>query len=297
MRYLPALATTGGMLIGISTPYRKIGLLHQKHRDHFGVDSADTLVVQGASKRFNPLLVDEVIAAQRVADPAAAGSEWDAEFRTDIGAFLDDELIDGAIEHGRPLELPPRDGYSSYKCFVDAAGGTGGASYALAIGHEERHDKDHNLFVIDVVRGTSGKFDPGEVTKQYAALCKDYRVRSVVGDNYSAQWVAGAWSQSGVGYERSELPKSQIYLEALPLFTRGLVRLPDHPKLLRELRLLERHTHRSGKDTVDHPRNGHDDHANVCLRRAARALELPRLQHPIRGMGRGLRPRQGRPRA
>jgi hypothetical protein len=35
--------------------------------------------------------------------------------------------------------------------------------------------------------------------------------------------------------------------------------------LLRELRLLERHTHRSGKDTVDHPRNGRDDHANaVC---------------------------------
>jgi hypothetical protein len=41
--------------------------------------------------------------------------------------------------------------------------------------------------------------------------------------------------------------------------------LPNHPKLLRELRLLERHTHRSGKDAVDHPRNGHDDHANaVC---------------------------------
>ena len=27
---LPALATTGGMLIGISTPYRKVGLLYQK---------------------------------------------------------------------------------------------------------------------------------------------------------------------------------------------------------------------------------------------------------------------------
>ena len=33
--------------------------------------------------------------------------------------------------------------------------------------------------------------------------------------------------------------------------------------LIRELRLLERRTHRSGKDTVEHPRNGHDDHANV----------------------------------
>jgi len=44
-----------------------------------------------------------------------------------------------------------------------------------------------------------------------------------------------------------------------------LVRLPDHGRLLNELRLLERQTHRGGKDSVDHPRGGHDDHANaVC---------------------------------
>jgi hypothetical protein len=44
-----------------------------------------------------------------------------------------------------------------------------------------------------------------------------------------------------------------------------LVKLPDHARLLRELRLLERRTHPGGKDTVDHPCGGHDDHANaVC---------------------------------
>src|SRR5262249_36711406 len=100
---LPALATTNGMLIGISTPYRKLGLLHQKWRDHFGVDDDGVLVVQGASRVFNPSLSDAVLAAQRAADPTAAGAEWDAEFRSDIGAFLDDELIDAAIDHGRPL--------------------------------------------------------------------------------------------------------------------------------------------------------------------------------------------------
>jgi hypothetical protein len=64
---------------------------------------------------------------------------------------------------------------------------------------------------------------------------------------------------------QSNLSKSEIYLECAPLFARGLVRLPNHPKLLRELRLLERRVHRSGKDSVDHGRNGHDDHANaVC---------------------------------
>ena len=53
---LPALATTGGMLIGITTPYRRIGLLHQKHRDYFGVDDPDVLVVAGNAQQFNPTL-------------------------------------------------------------------------------------------------------------------------------------------------------------------------------------------------------------------------------------------------
>jgi hypothetical protein len=57
----------------------------------------------------------------------------------------------------------------------------------------------------------------------------------------------------------------------LPLFARHLVRLPEHPKLLRELRLLERRTHRGGKDSVDHPRGGHDDYAN-CVRGVLRNL-------------------------
>ena len=74
-----------------------------------------------------------------------------------------------------------------------------------------------------------------------------------------------AWSTTGISYVKSDAVKSQIYLECIPLFTRGLVRLPDHAKLLRELRLLERHAHRGGKESVDHPRGGHDDLANaVC---------------------------------
>jgi hypothetical protein len=257
---LPSLITTDGMLIGISTPYRKIGLLHQKHRDHFGVDSGDTLVVQGGTRAFNRTLSEVAIEAQRVADPTAAPAEWDAVFRDDISAFLDDALIDGAVEHGRPLELPPLGGYINYAAFMDAAGGTGGDSYTLSIGH-----KEGEIIVIDLVRGTTGKFDPVEVTRGYAALLREYGIGTVTGDYYGAEWVAGAWRDAGVTYLRSELPKSQIYLECVPQFTRGLVRLPDHARLLRELRLLERRTHRGGKDVVDHAKGGRDDHANaVC---------------------------------
>jgi len=256
---LPSLATTNGMLIGISTPYRRLGLLYQKHRDHFGQDGDDVLVVQGRSQAFNPTLADSVIAAQRAADPAGAVSEWDAEFRIDISAWLDDALIDRAIELGRPTELPPQQGIV-YKAFTDASGGVGADSYTLSIAHK---DKDH--CVVDLVRGTAGKFDPHQVTRDYAALCREYHVSEIVGDAYAAQWVAGTWRESGINYRRSTLVKSDIFREAEALFTRGLVRLPDHTKLLRELRLLERVTHRSGKDQISHPKGGRDDFANaVC---------------------------------
>jgi hypothetical protein len=257
---LPALATTNGMLVGISTPYRKLGLLHQKHRDHFGVDGDDVLVVQGGSAAFNPTLSTAIIATQRAADPTAAGAEWDALFRTDISAYLDDELIDAAVEHGRPLELPPRGGVH-YQAFTDPAGGVGADSYTLVIAHKDNVGR----VIVDVVRGTNGKFNPEQVTWEYAQLLKQYGIGSVTGDSYGAEWVASSWQKCGVNYVRSEQSKSELYLEATPLFTRGLIRLPDHAKLLRELRLLERHTHRSGRDTVDHPKGGRDDHANaVC---------------------------------
>jgi hypothetical protein len=224
---LPSLATTNGMLVGISTPYRRIGLLHQKHRDHYGQDGDDVLVVQGASQRFNPSLSDAVLDAQRGADPTASLSEWDAEFRSDISSFLDDRLIEAAIEIGRPLELPPmlQFGAPTYAAFTDPSGGVGSDSYTLAVGH-----KEDELFVLDLVRGTEGSFDPAAKTRDYAAVLKDFHLTTVTGDHYATSWVSSAWAEAGVSYVKSELPKSQIYLETLPLFTRGPGAAPRSPE-------------------------------------------------------------------
>jgi hypothetical protein len=278
---LPSLARTGGMLIGISTPYRKTGLLYAKHRDHFGIDGDDILVVQGPALTFNSTLDVAAIAAARAADPAAAPAEWDAEFRADLATFLDDATVDRAINFDRPLELSPREGVI-YIAFIDAAAG-GADSYTLCIGHKEGDN-----FVIDVVRGTHGAFDPQVVTKQYAELCRAYGIRKVMGDNYAKDWVAGAWRDNGFEYVRSPKVKSDIYLEALPSFMRGVAHIPNLPRLVRELRLLERQTHRSGKDIVLKPKHEHDDFANVVcgvlwqLDHMARvAAQEPNIHVPI----------------
>jgi hypothetical protein len=196
-----------------------------------------------------------MIERAKAADPEAAESEWEGGFRTDIAAFLDDETIEHAIDPARPLELPPRK--IKYVAFVDPSGGRHDA-FTLCIGHQQGE-----RFIADVVRGRHPPFDPKDVAAEFAPLLKQYGLTSVVGDNYSAEWVVGAFKDEGIGYEVSELVKSQLYLECLPLFMRGAVSIPDHPKLIRELRLLERRTSRIGKDVVDHGRNGSDDYANA----------------------------------
>jgi hypothetical protein len=254
---LPGLSTTRGMLVILSSPYRRAGLLFQRHRDFFGEDGDRVLVVAGSSAQFNPTLDMEQIDAERANDPEGASAEYDGQFRRDSASFLDEASIEAAIDRSRPLELGPQSGIV-YKAFTDPSGGVGQDAYTLAIAHREGQNS-----ILDVVRGTVGKINPNEVTHEYAALCREYRIATVVGDAYGREWVEAAWRGTGITYRKSELAKSDIYLEVIPMFTRGLVRLPEHPKLLRELRLLQRKPHPSGRDTVDHPRNAHDDFANA----------------------------------
>jgi hypothetical protein len=119
------------------------------------------------------------------------------------------------------------------------------------------------MFQCDVVRGRRPPFDPQQVVEEFVTLVKQFGIYQVTGDRYSAEWVASAFSQRGIRYVPSDKSKSDIYLEVLPLFTRGVISIPDLPPLIRELRLLERQTHRGGRDTVDHPKRGSDDFANA----------------------------------
>jgi hypothetical protein len=263
----PALITPHGtgMLVSISTPYRKTGLVYQKWHEFFGSDDDATLVVRGPSREFNPLLTEQSVQQALKDDPEGAKAEWEAEFRADLQTFLDEHLITSAIDYSRPLELPPR--AFRYVGFVDPSGGRHDA-YTLCIGH-----KEGDGFVADVMRGVRPPFDPAEVTHSYAGLLQDYRIKQAIGDNYAAEWVTATFKDAGIKFVRSEHPKSQLYLEALPLFTRGLIAIPDLPPLLKELRLLERQTHRSGKDTVDHGKRGSDDYSNALCGCSAHCMK------------------------
>lgn len=138
---IPALATTVGMLIGISSPYAQRGLLYTKHQAHYGQEGDDVLVIQAESRLLNPTLDETVINAARVADPESAAAEWFAEFRGDLSTFIARSVIEHCVESGVTERWAVRG--QGYTAFADPSGGQHD-SFTLAIGH-----KDGDLSVLD----------------------------------------------------------------------------------------------------------------------------------------------------
>ena len=85
-----------------SSPYRRSGLVYELHRDFFGVDSDDVLVVAGPSIAFNPTLNLEMIEAAAKDDPRARGLNGSASFApTCLSSFLTRRSMQQSIVAGR----------------------------------------------------------------------------------------------------------------------------------------------------------------------------------------------------
>jgi len=121
-------------------------------------------------------------------------------------------------------------------------------------------------------------FNPSEVVKEFAAVIKSYGLSAVTGDRYSGEWCSSEFQKEGITYKNTELSKSEIYGEFLPLVMQGRTALLDIKQQLVELRQLERRTGH-GRDAVDHPQGLHDDAANACALGAVLAATKPLERH------------------
>ncbi len=269
----PSLATTGGPLIVITTPYARRGEVWNTYKQHYGPDGDPlVLVAVGASRDFNPTLSQRVVDRAYERDPAAAAAEYGAQFRSDLEAVVALEVVEAAVISGRH-ELPPAPG-TAYAAFVDPSGGSND-SMTLAIGHR---DKDGRV-IVDALRERRPPFSPEAVVADFAALLKTYRVGKITGDRYAGEWPRERFRLAGIDYEPAAAPKSDLYRDLLPILNSGNAELLDDRRLVAQLCGLERRIARSGKDSIDHAPNGHDDLCNsVAGVLVGLALEAAPLQ-------------------
>jgi len=265
----PSLATLGGKLIALSSPYARKGVLWSQYKAHYG-HAGRILVAQAPTALMNPTLPARVIEDAYREDALSAAAEFGAQFRTDVEGFVTMEVLDACTRPSQREILP--DSSTSYTAFVDPSGGSADAM-TLAIAH-----RDKNKFVIvDATRTVKPPFSPESVVDDFATLLKSYRCYTVIGDAYAGEWPREQFAKRGITYQRSEKNKSEIYRDLLPMLNSNTVELPPDNQLQRELLGLERRTARGGRDSIDHSLGLHDDLANAV----AGAAVFTRLKSDI----------------
>ena len=246
----------GSILLLASSPYAKRGALYDAFRRHYGQDDARVLVWKADTAAMNPGIDPALIAEAYDDDPEAARAEYGAEFRDDLADFVTREVVDAVTMRGRS-ELPPMPGIA-YSAFADPSGGVSDAM-TLAIAHIDAA----GIVILDAVSEARPPFDPEATVKDFAELLRRYNVTTVTGDRYGGEWPRQRFREHGIDYMPSARPKSDLYMDLLPLLHAGRVELLDHPRITSQLVGLERRTARSGRDSVDHTPGGHDDLVNA----------------------------------
>lgn len=265
---LPALSTVpGSLLLGISTPYAKSGVLYEAFKMFYGKDDADIpLIWKAPTSAMNPCFRESAIRRFFERDAVAARSEYSAEFREDLETYMALELIESLTVPGRTL-LPP-EAEKRYSAFVDVSGGRSD-SFTLGIAH-----KEDEMIIIDRLEEVRSPIpNPQDVIKSFCEILHSYRIASVTGDRYGGNWSSSEFRKGGIQYVDSKIDKSEIFLQFQAVCAMHRVALPDSERLRTQLQQLERRTRAGGKDSIDHPEGLHDDAANAVAGVAVMAFQ------------------------
>lgn len=249
------------MLIAISTPFAKNGILWDVYEKKYGKNDKHVLVWKASTAVMNPTIDKEEIDRAYEDDPVAAAAEWGAEFRSSVTSPFDPEDIKAVRKEGRRIQLPRSE--IRYKAFVDPTGGKVD-SFTLGIAHQEGE-----YIILDRLEETQAPCDPKIVTKEFCEILKEYRCHQVVGDKFAGNWCSNEFRDNGIRYIDTDKSKSEIYLIFQTLVLSRLVVLLDNARMAIQFQLLERRPHAGGRDTIDHIRGQKDDVANavagVCV--------------------------------
>lgn len=248
----PALATTRGLLIALSSPYRQRGIMFDAFRTLYANDAeAHALCWRAPTRVMNGLIPELLIEQRRQQDPSRAASEWDAEWRADLeDAFAVDALAAVTVRDRR--ELPFVAG-TPYVAFADPSGGLHD-SFALAVAHRDASD----MAILDLVHEWHAPCSPAVCVREAAAILRRYQLDSVRGDRYAGQWTIDEFARTKIRYVVADHPTGDYFNELVSLVNSQRCELLDVPRLRQQLAGLERRIGRT-KESIGHRPGGFDD--------------------------------------
>jgi hypothetical protein len=247
------------LVIGISTPFARQGLLFQKYKKHWGKDSK-VLIWQSPTWIMNPTLSERKLREEELEALGVAefNAEYGARFREDIEGYLPLEIIERAVVKGQTI-IPAQPNIF-YHAFCDSSEGLhhGGDSMTLAVVHEQR-----KKVILDAILESIPPFDPGVVIQEIAELSRQYRIRKITQDRHAIAWIANDLKPYGIEVEISDKTKSQIYEHFAVAMNKNLVELLDNKRMKDQIINLQKYLKPGGMVRIDHISGQHDDIINA----------------------------------
>lgn len=249
----------GGQSVVASTPYTETGLLYDAWRENFGTPK--TMMVAHAPTRL--MRTDEtilgIVDAAYIQDAENAEREYGAKF-TSAGPsqFFDPATLAKATDKTIQLAQSPRPG-AIVRAGVDA-GFTRNSSTIFIT-----HEVDRVLRVADYAewKPTPGQpLKPSEVVASWATLCERHGARGVCGDQHHRESLQEHLATHGLWM--SDAPnKADSFVHMRTLMREGRLKIPDEPRLQRQLRSVQSRPISGGSLSVTMPQARDGSHGDL----------------------------------
>ena len=202
----PTLATTGGRLVILSSPYAASGVLFDLHRQFYGREDAETLVWQATAPEMNPTLPADYLRLMRETDPEGYAAEVGGEFRQGLSLLLDPLVIEAAVDRDVVVR-PVMAGTMKRKAGYDSSGGRSDAA-ALAISAQAAD----GTTILESLTVWPAPHDPMAVIGEASHILRQYGLAETTGDRYAANFVEDGFRRHQIRYRAAEHDRSQIFL-------------------------------------------------------------------------------------
>lgn len=265
----------GGQLLVMSTPWAEAGLLHELWSRNFGrpqdalMAHAPTLLMRAGDPD-----VASMVAAEELRDPDNARREYGAEFlATRSAGFFPGPAVKASVTgpQGR-LHVPglPLAAGADFAFRSNAS--------ALAVVQRDR-DLFQVLRVEERLPGQS-PMRPSELVADFASVLAEYGLDSVTADGHYRESIQEHLEASGmwlIDAPAGQQGRAEAFQVARQLLAQGRVRLPDHDRLLRQLREVTSRPLAGGGVSIDLPRWPDGSHGDLAAALVLALWEASRL--------------------
>lgn len=256
-----------GLILVESTPWVESGLMWDLYRENYG--APNTSIVARAPTRLVRTDDAALLAAvenEFARDPENAAQEYGAVFlAAGAGLFFDARAIDQCVDDTLPEEVPK--GVAS----AGADWGFEADSCALACAHQEGEGPVLVGSIEEEQPRPGAPLKPSAVVGSFAVTLKDRVIGSVMSDAHYRQAVIEHLTPHGISLE--DAPggadgKLATWLKFRELVNTGptKIRLPNHPRLIAQLKAVRSRPRPGGGLQIILPRqgNGLGGHGDVA---------------------------------